>query len=551
MKLPKIGTVVRVLWYDTVDANCWQTAKQAAGPQNDHEAIECFGRYLGQTADGYIHIGSQGKLKDNGIREFGLASDIPLGSVIKIERFTNAGAGKLVKIVLSAIIALAITQAAVAQYHGYCRYSDGTCVYAVVTCGGMGCTCPDSATGLPGTSVASCGATTPTPVPTATPVPGGNFCQSPAGLCWPFPSILGNSCDAPNVQVAACPTPPTPTPVPTAAPTPTPTPVVTPVVSLTQVPIVFPSDTFLYAPECVIIGPATTPTYLCVPTAGDRINLYTSQDGKTWANQGPVLTALCGTWEDDGNEHGDQPIGYCTGISNLVITRSRMTGVWLAAYTAGHSPNNAGSGGVGLAWSHDLKSWTRYVGNPVLTSASGFSNAIRLLRVTVGLPQSGGPIQAALPFAWLFVQDVDGKLYRIPISDPPGVISGTLQAIPGLNGYSPLGWDHNGCWGIIAHDWTDTAGFGSVDIYSHGDCATTPGILLANMTASWLSHKGIAGVSLIERSAEGGIVAGPTLLVTCWDSWASTTAPQAVQVGVPEGMVPVLDPITNWAYNAQ
>jgi hypothetical protein len=377
-------------------------------------------------------------------------------------------------------------------------------------------------------------------------------CQNPDGTgCVYFGGIFGGSCVPPRVVVLACPAGPTPTPTVTPTPTPTPTATVTPV-AVTQVPITFPSQTFLYAPECWVWMPPTTvegnaPTlqYVCTPTAGDRIELYTSSDGRKWTDGGPIQTALCGTWEDDYNEHGAQAVGYCTGISNMVVTRLRSNSRWVVAYTAGKDPNSAGSGGVGMASGIiDLKSLTRYVGNPVFTSPAGWSNAMRLLRVNIGW-QAVGSLQSIVPVAWLYLQDEDGHTYRAPVMDGIGYTGG-LIARPGLDGYSPLGWDADGCWGIVGRDWTDDAGFGTIDIYSHGDCDTTRGTLLTTITADWLGHKGIAGVAIIERSPEGGILAGPTLLVTCWDSWASVTPPQAVQIGTPLNMAPNPDLWAGW-----
>jgi len=266
-----------------------------------------------------------------------------------------------------------------------------------------------------------------------------------------------------------------------------------------------------------------------------------------------IFEALCGTWEDDGNRHSGL-VDYCTGISNFVVTRSRKTGRWIAAYVAGKAPNNTAAGGIGIAWAADLHGpWVRYAGNPILSDEQGFAGVARLLRVSVPVLQSGAhALRTVMPFFWLFVQDRDGRLYRQPIDDMTGQVSGSLVELPAtMRGYAPIAWDWNGCWSVQGRDWSDIAAFKSIDLYSGGDCATTPGRLVATIKAADLGHKGIAGIALIEKSPEGGLLGGPTMILTPWDSWASMTAPIALQIGISLPVVPPPDVNTPWALSGE
>ncbi len=405
-------------------------------------------------------------------------------------------------------------------------------------------------------------------------------CCGPSGQMWPCTDAtckgpIGLTCTGTGVSqkpASACAaTTPTPAPTATATPTPTAPPMaVTPV----QVPFAMPTANFLYAPSCVVLDPSTTSTpYQCLPTVGDEIRLYTSTDRVTWADKGVVLPALCGTWEDTGLEHSGS--ATCSGVSNMTVAWSRTAKRWIGAYIAGWLPNLAPAGGIGLAWAPTLAGpWTRYSGNPIIAEMGGFAGNPVLLRLTQSADTSPLLAHAML---WLYFTGADASLYRVPIDDTSGVVVGTVQSLPALQGYVPIATDWLGCWLERGIGWTDVAGFGSVEVWHGGDCATTPGTLLGTIVASQLTHAtatvqtmaigskryllpprarglhvtpsrmaasasvgtapaGIVDIGVLERSGDGMILGGPTLIVAAWDSWAATTPPVAVRFGAPLSM---------------
>jgi hypothetical protein len=121
------------------------------------------------------------------------------------------------------------------------------------------------------------------------------------------------------------------------------------------------------------------------PVGVYNINHYTSTDGVNWTGGTQVFTlGTAGQW-DDGFVYYFTPVYIDIG------------GTWYAYYTAGHLSGGVATGALstGLATSPDGLTWTRHVGNPIISNFWGIIKVTKVGSTFYTWAQTNNPGQGS------------------------------------------------------------------------------------------------------------------------------------------------------------
>jgi len=266
-------------------------------------------------------------------------------------------------------------------------------------------------------------------------------------------------------------------------------------------------------------------------TVGDRVLYFTSTNGQKWVGANPVFEALPGTWEDDSGK--DSIGGYRTGISDPKVMQNPVgsTYRYTMYYTAGHAPNctsipiqiegcqnlNPQSGGMGVAFSNDGITWTRWSWNPLRRYPGGNTFAGNVVEINGKryLYFLGGGNQAAGEGPTLRTLEIIGE----------GWSYGVERVLTSLGGNTmPLFFDAQAgsCW--MAEN-VDLVGLSpsAINIYNESDCFNKRGTLLAKIDKSMTGFSMNFGAVAVNRSGNGQRILAPSvqLIFATGPGWAS------------------------------
>jgi hypothetical protein len=230
--------------------------------------------------------------------------------------------------------------------------------------------------------------------------------------------------------------------------------------------ILFPTVPQFYSPDIMY----DDGNYKMWVTAGDRIRLYTSSDGISWVGGQTVFSAQPNTWEDDGGNFE----GYQGGISDPRVVKNVTPG-W--KYTMYYTAGPVLRGGMGVAFSNDGMTWTRWNGNPLKTFENGHTFASKnfLINGTHYLYFLGGGSVNSSPDVRVMRDNGDG-------------ISFTKEKILIFAGnVYPILYDSqtNSCW-LARNNYAAGVSSGpvSIDIFAGSDCFTTNGVKIATISST-------------------------------------------------------------------
>lgn len=286
-----------------------------------------------------------------------------------------------------------------------------------------------------------------------------------------------------------------------------------PSLRLCSQPLSFPGVPNFYGAHAFLDGSK----YKMWATVADAVRYFTSNDGLTWSGGNCVYTATA-DWEKDGSVYqGDTgcPAPYPTGISHPRVIKEPGGSRYLMFYTAGHAPNTADSGGVGVAFSTNGTSWTGWSGNPLRASSpGGFSFAVQALRV------------GAEYFFYYWADLGDGQGYSARRVRFSGWDQATFQTIgadellpSAFMNATPLGYDStNGtCWSAKhVESYIPPGGdpnqplAAAVKLYDSGDCSTTLGTQRARIDWAVTGQKPNFDATIKERGGVGQLLSSST-----------------------------------------